>query len=246
MNREFIHKVYLSSLVPLFTVGVMWLVFMVSLSTGLDFSFLGVYPRHAEGLMGIAGAPLVHGGIWHLFSNSVPLLLFGTALFFFYDRIALKVWLILYVFSSVLIWSFARGTVIHIGASGLIYGLAFFLFVSGVIRKNRNLAALSVILGIFYGGMIWGVLPGEPGISWEGHLSGAMVGVLAAVYYRKEMVEVELIDRENATAPIPDIIGDEWKSDHTEDGSPISYPNEEPQRYIYVYRKREDESSSPN
>lgn len=232
-----------SMTIPLFTLLVMALVKYTEVVGHVDFGGLGVLPRVPKGLLGIVTGPLVHGDMQHLMNNALSLFLFGTALFYFYRRVAIKVWLIIYFVSGSLIWLFARGGYSHIGISGVIYGLGFFLFFGGVLKKNRRLAVLSLLLTFFYGSMIWGVLPGDPRISWEGHLSGAVVGVVLAVYYRNTYVGIEHFDQRKPYNG-PDLIGDEWR----EDASPqygISYPPEPEQqitiRYVFKPQPPKDD-----
>lgn len=146
---------------------------------------MGIHPRTIEGLLGIITFPLIHGGWDHLFSNSVPLVVLGTAIFYFYRPIALRSIGMIYLSHSIMVFIAAR-SVIHIGASGLVYGFAAFLLTSGIFRKERALMALSMLVIFLYGGMIWGVLPIREGVSWEGHLFGALAGVLTAYHYRNE------------------------------------------------------------
>lgn len=157
----------------------MWLVFTLEVSLSLNFGFLGIYPRTAEGLIGILTAPMVHGSLLHIFSNTFPLLFLGVALFYFYDRIATRVFLQCYLFTGVLVWLFGR-PVYHIGASGVIYGLAFFMISFGIFRKDFKSILLSVVVVVLYGGIIYGIFPAQSGVSWESHLMGAVVGVVTA------------------------------------------------------------------
>lgn len=148
-------------------------------------AFMGIKPRTIEGLLGIVTFPLVHGGWDHLLSNSIPLLVLGTAIFYFYWPIALRSVGLIYITHSVMVFIAAR-SVIHVGASGLVYGFAAFLLTSGIFRKERTLMALSMLVIFLYGGMIWGILPIREGVSWEGHLFGALSGIMVAYYYRNE------------------------------------------------------------
>ena len=156
---------------------------------------MGILPRQIEGLLGILTFPLIHGGWSHLSSNSLPLLILGTATFFFYRPVALRSIGFIYLMHSALVFLAAR-SVTHIGASGLVYGLAAFLLTSGILRRERSLMALSMLVIFVYGGMIWGVLPIREGDSWEGHLFGAVAGVAAAFYYRREGPQRALYDWE--------------------------------------------------
>lgn len=145
---------------------------------------LGILPRNFSGLVGIFTSPLIHGGFSHLISNTAPLIFMGLGIFYFYPKVAYKVFTIIYLGTGILVWIFAR-EVYHIGASGIIYGFVSFLFFSGIFRKDNRSIALALIVILFYGGLIWGVLPIEKGVSWESHLFGAIAGIIAAFIFRK-------------------------------------------------------------
>lgn len=162
----------------------MWVVFTFQFFTGFDLGFLGVYPRDFSGLIGIVCSPLVHGSVQHILSNTLPLIFLGTLLFVFYNRVAWLVFFQCYVFSGILVWIFGRGFY-HIGASGLIYGIAFFLISFGFFRKDFVSLLISIVVVALYGGMIYGVLPQDSHVSWESHLYGALVGIGSAFYLRK-------------------------------------------------------------
>jgi membrane associated rhomboid family serine protease len=146
---------------------------------------LGVYPRTLSGLKGIIFYPFIHGSLQHLFNNSVPLLVLTACLFYFYRPIAFKTFGLIYLLSGFWIWISARESY-HIGASGLLYGLAAFLFFSGIIRKEKKVIALSLMVAFLYGGMVWGILPIQERVSWEGHLWGSVAGVVLAWLFRKK------------------------------------------------------------
>ena len=108
----------------------------------------------------------------------------GLGIFYFYPKVAYKVFTIIYFGSGVLVWFFGR-EVYHIGASGIIYGFVSFLFFSGIFRKDNRSIALALVVIFLYGGLIWGVLPVEKGVSWESHLFGAIVGLISAFIFRE-------------------------------------------------------------
>lgn len=172
-----------SFIFPIFFILILWIIKITEILLDLDFAFLGIFPLKVKGLTGIITAPLIHSDINHLLANSVPLLILGAGLFYFYNKIAFKVFFLSYLIANVWIWFGARQAY-HIGASGLVYSLASFLFVSGVIRRNIKLMAISLLVVFLYGSMIWGVLPLQPHISWESHLMGAIAGLVLAFYYR--------------------------------------------------------------
>ncbi len=179
-------KRFILSFIPMVIfVSLLWVVHVTSVVLDLDLTVLGLYPLKGKGLIGILTAPLIHGDFSHLAANSIPLLILGGLLFYFYRDIAWKVFFLSYFLSNFWIWFGARQAW-HIGASGLVYAFAAFLFVSGVIRRDVRLAAISLLVSFLYGSMIWGVLPLVPRISWESHLMGAIAGIVLALYYKGE------------------------------------------------------------
>lgn len=145
----------------------------------------GILPRNPKGLLGIITAPLIHADWKHLIDNSIPAFILSLALFYFYRGISYRIFFLIYFIGNTLVWIIGREAY-HIGASGIIYGLAAFLFLSGMIRKIRNLMAISLIVVFIYGSMIWGLLPYDYKISWEGHLMGAISGVILAILFRDQ------------------------------------------------------------
>lgn len=154
---------------------------------GLSFAEYGVRPLSKEGLRGILFSPLIHGDWQHLYSNSISLFVLGVALFYFYNKIAYKVFFLIYVLSGVGLWLAARDSW-HIGASGIIYGLTGFLALSGIIRRHIRLIAISFLVIFFYGSLVWGAFPLKINMqySWEGHFWGGLAGILLAVLYKNE------------------------------------------------------------
>ena len=149
---------------------------------GLNLSRLGVYPRTLQGLPGILAAPLIHGGWLHLISNSFALLVLGSVLYYGYPRTALPLLVLVWLGSGFGVWLFARDS-FHFGASGLTHGLMFFIFVSGILRHDRLSIALSMIVFFLYGGMVWTIFPTGPGVSFESHFFGAVMGLTGAFLF---------------------------------------------------------------
>ncbi|MBG0859451.1 MAG: rhomboid family intramembrane serine protease [Bacteroidales bacterium] len=179
-------KLFLSLIIPGTFIFFMWLVRIIEVLFEIDLSFLGIYPLKIRGLPGILFSPFVHADYQHLFNNSLPLLLLSAALFYFYSEVALRVFLWTYILTGILVW-FGGREAWHIGASGLVYGLASFLFFSGIIRKYFRLVALSLLVVFLYGEMVWGLFPGiYKNISWESHMLGFFSGIVLAVWFRKE------------------------------------------------------------
>lgn len=171
-----------SSVVPFRLVFFMWLSFVLEMNYHLPISQFGIEPRTAKGLIGIFLSPMAHGDVFHLVSNTIPMLFLGAALFFFYPRIAGIVFFRAYFWTNILVWLFAR-PYNHIGASGIVYGLAFFLIFFGLFRRDIRSIIISLITLLLYGSVFYGVLPGDPRISWESHLGGALVGVFSAITF---------------------------------------------------------------
>ncbi len=178
-------SVWGSSATPFKLVFLMWGVFYLDLLLGLPLASFGIIPLTLQGIIGIFIAPLIHGDINHLISNTIPLLFLGTVLFFFYARIGGIVFLRCYFLTNFLVWLFAWRQASHIGASGLVYGLAFFLIFFGIFRRDFISMLISIIIILMYGGVFYGVLPSDPRISWESHLAGALVGIFTAVTFSK-------------------------------------------------------------
>ena len=206
-NRAERRKFLGSLIIPLILVAVMWAVMIIEMSLGFDLNRYGLIPHTAQGLLGILTLPFLHGNWEHLMANSVPVIVLGTALYYFYPTLANRVMLITYLASGLLTWCLGNPSTTHVGASALIYGLNLFLVVSGFIRGNRQLIVISLIMVFLYGSFIWGMIPSlaiPQNISWEGHLSGAIIGVLLAVFLRKEGPQKEVYhweeDDEDATS----------------------------------------------
>lgn len=178
--KEFFRKLIIPLSFPLF----LWIVYLVTYLLDIYPFKLGILPRNFSGLIGIFTSPIIHGGFSHLISNTAPLVFLGLGIFYFYPKIAYKVFTIIYLGTGILVWIFGR-EVYHIGASGIIYGFVSFVFFSGIFRKDNRSIALALIVIFLYGGLIWGVLPVQEGVSWESHLFGAIVGIIPAFIYRK-------------------------------------------------------------
>ncbi|MEI5671680.1 MULTISPECIES: rhomboid family intramembrane serine protease [unclassified Nocardioides] len=146
----------------------------------------GVRPRDAEGLLGIAFAPLLHGGWGHLEANTVPVVVLGFLVLATGIARGLAATGVIWVVGGLGTWLVAPSYTVHIGASVLIFGWMTYLLVRGVL--NRSLAEVLIGLGVLviWGGLLWGVLPGDPGVSWQGHLFGAVGGVVAAWVLRPD------------------------------------------------------------
>ena len=164
-------------------VALIWLIDAFNWGLDLELERFGVRPRQLAGTPGIVLAPLLHAGFAHLIANSLPLLVLGTAMLHLYPNSALRVLPAVYAGPGVAVWLFAGGGV-HVGASGLVYGLVSYIFVAGLIRRDRRAIAASLLVSFMYGALAWGVLPIKPGVSWQTHLAAALIGVSMAIALR--------------------------------------------------------------
>lgn len=169
-------------LAAIFVAGIA-LVHVIDAWLGLGLARFGVVPRELAGLRGIIAAPLLHGDLAHLVSNVVPLLVGGTLLLYLYPDSSRFVLPAVYLGSGLAVWVLARGST-HIGASGLVYGIVVYIFVAGILRRDRRAWAASILVAFLYGAMVWGVLPLKTGVSWETHLAAAVIGVVMAFALR--------------------------------------------------------------
>ncbi len=182
-RRRFLH----SLIFPSFFLVLVFTIKLIESLEGVSFAEYGVRPLTKEGIWGILLSPLIHGDWQHLYSNSVSMFVLGVTLFYFYNKIAYKVFFLIYLLSGVGLWLAARDSW-HIGASGIIYGLTGFLAVSGIIRRHIRLIAISFLVIFFYGSLVWGAFPLKVNMqySWEGHFWGGLAGILLAVLYKNE------------------------------------------------------------
>lgn len=177
-------------LYPILILFLVWLVFWYQVRVDYGIKSFGIRPQKLEGLIGIFTSPFLHGDISHLYNNSIPLFVLSLALFYFYKKIAWKVILYGVFLSGFLTWLIASNGN-HIGASGLIYVLVSFIFFKGIFAKHYRLIALSLMVIFLYGSMIWYVFPIKDGMSWEGHLSGLITGLVFALIFRKQVAKPE-------------------------------------------------------
>ena len=165
--------------IPLIAMILIWGVYWVELTLGVNFNEFGVKPRTLLGLRGVVLSPFIHGSLEHLYNNTISLAILLAALWYFYRDVAWKVILYGIVLSGFLTWMIGR-TSYHIGVSGLIYVLASFIFFKGIFSSYFRLVALSLIVVFIYGSMLWYIFPVKEGMSWEGHLGGFLTGLFLA------------------------------------------------------------------
>ena len=170
--------------VSLCFVLLIWIVALLDWGLELDLTRFGVRPGSLSGVPGGLVAPLLHGDFSHLISNSLPLLVLATGMLYLYPQSSFKVIPAVYLGPGFAVWLFGRPT-LHIGASGLIYGLAMYILVSGVIRRDTRAVSASMLVFFLYGTLLWGLLPSHSNISWETHLIAALIGLVLAVFFRR-------------------------------------------------------------
>ena len=180
-------RFFYSMVIPFLMVLLMFLSFILEKGMGWDFHAAGIFPHRIESMGGVLTMPFVHSSWGHLFNNVISFFILSTALYYFYSPLSTKILLFSCVFSGMFLWVIGRENW-HIGASGVVYALVFFLFISGVLRKFAPLIAISLIVVFLYGNIVWHIFPWQQHdpVSWEGHLAGAITGVILAVVYRKK------------------------------------------------------------
>lgn len=169
----------------------------------------GIKPQELQGLWGMFLYPFFHSNVTHLLSNAAPLFLLTLGMYYYFPTKLFPALLSIWLLSALFIWGLGRPGC-HLGASGVVYGLAFFLSAMGFIKKQRNLSAFALIIVFLYGSMVWGVLPQDTDISWEGHAGGALTGLLLAFLWKKSPVYTSIYD------PVPDDDDDDDEKENDE------------------------------
>ncbi len=171
---------------PILLIVLFWVIKLWEKMLGTQFVVYGNYPLQIKNIYGIFSMHFIHANIEHLASNSIPFLILCTALFYFHRKYALQILVFLAIFTGLSVWLFARSAY-HIGASGLVYGIASFLIFSGFIHNNKELTGLAFIVILLYGSLARGIFPEDSNVSWEGHLAGAIAGLLASGLFSKKI-----------------------------------------------------------
>ena len=195
-----------ASFFPLLMIILLWIIHIFQWELHASWYYLGIFPRKIQGLTGIITSPLIHENFKHLFSNTIPLFILGWCMFYFYKDLSYRVLLVIWIGTGFITWCIGRESW-HIGASGLVYGLSFFLFFSGIIRKYIPLMAISLLVAFLYGSMVFNMLPVSElvydNMSWEGHLAGGITGLFAAILFRNKGPQKpeEPIEEDDITLP---------------------------------------------
>ncbi|MCC8187583.1 MAG: rhomboid family intramembrane serine protease [Bacteroides sp.] len=212
--KQAVQRIFAAMAIPLFILFVMYALKTLEVGLDWDFTRLGVYPLQKKGVFGIFAHPFVHSGFRHLVANTLPFFFLSWCLFYFYREIAPYIFFLIWICCGVITFLIGKPGW-HVGASGIIYGLAFFLFFSGILRKHVPLIAISLLVTFLYGGMVWNMFPffAKPTTSWEGHLSGAVAGTVLACLFRRygpqkpvyfsDEEEEEIAEEEDENADTP-------------------------------------------
>jgi len=208
---------------------VLWIIKSIEWFKEVDLGFYGILPRSVKGSIGIITGPLIHGDVIHLMSNTIPLIILGVGLFYFYHKIALEVFIWIYLASGFWVWIVGRQAY-HIGSSGLVYGLVMFIFWGGILRRNPRSLAISMIIFFLYGGMIYGLFPVDESVSWESHIMGSVAGIFLAFYFKR--VPIYLGEREAQKKLHPEVEED------LDTLSNVSHTAEKEITIHYSYRKK--------
>ena len=185
---------------PLMFVILLWIIYFIGRNSAFDLAELGLQPLNFKGLIGVLTAPLIHIDLDHIFSNSLSFFVIGFGLCFLYKQKSILIFFFIYLTSGLWGWFFARGGY-HIGASGVIYGMFFFLVTSAIIKWEKRTIAFSLLITFLFGAIVWGFFPvffPHRNISWELHTTGAISGIVAAFYFRKTgpQKEIQLEDED--------------------------------------------------
>lgn len=221
---------------------VMWTVKLVEIFFNVDFAVYGLYPLKWSGLFGIILSPFIHKDFNHLISNTFPFIFLGWSLFYFYKEIAWKAFLLIFFTTGLWVWFMARPA-FHIGASGVVYGLVAFLFISGILRRDTRLLAVTFVVTFLYGSVIWGIFPElfpYKNISWESHLMGLLSGFIWGIYFREKGPQRKLYswELEDENDELPEIIESEPVEVDKSDKSDKSDQNGQTPRMEITYHFR--------
>lgn len=233
---------------PMLAVLAIWTVFFIEVRFGINLNEFGVYPRKFSGLKGVFFSPFIHGSVEHLYNNTIPIAVLLASLFYFYRDVAIRVLLIGLLLSGLMTWCIGRPSY-HIGASGMIYVLASFIFFKGIFTKHYRLIALSLTVVFIYGGLLWFIFPVKDGISWEGHLSGFLSGLFLASILKTKLPEEKKYPWQEDGY---DEEEDEFMKHFDEEGNFIAHTDETADsdqnspKITYHYKRKGDDPTYPN
>lgn len=237
---------------PLLFLITCWVIFLSDTYLHLDLYRLGVSPRTLSGLIGIIFSPFVHGDFSHIINNSLPVFILSSMIFYFYKTIAWPAIFWIYVISGIWLWIGGRNNDLipnyHFGASTLIYGFSTFLFFSGVFRKHKQLMMVSGFVVFMYGSITYGIFPFDRNVSWEGHLFGALSGILVAFSYRKEGPQPIIYKWPEEEIDLEALANEEFLKEQNPEEINIDLQNDklslDPFQIVYHYKKTEESNPS--
>ncbi|NNE03664.1 MAG: rhomboid family intramembrane serine protease [Eudoraea sp.] len=230
---------------PMVAVLMIWTVFWVEIEFNINLNDFGIYPRTITGMRGILFGPFLHGSAEHLYNNTIPLAILTASLVYFYRNIALRVLVLGLLLTGLVTWVIGRPAY-HIGASGIIYLLASFIFFKGIFTKHYRLVAVSLIVAFIYGSMLWYIFPIKDGISWEGHLGGFIIGLFMAIFFKAKVPVVKKFAWEKEDYNEEE---DEFLKHFDEDGNFIEKPqpdtitDKDDIKVTYHYKKDDSKKS---
>lgn len=233
MNDTEKKKIVLSLIIPTVITVLLWIIYFLDSYFNLNLYKYGVFPQKTKALAGIIFSPFIHdsNNVLHIINNTPPFFILTASLFYFYREIATPTIILIWLISGFWLW-IAADNAYHIGMSGVIYGLAFFLFFSGVLRKDSKLMAITLLVAFLYGSMIWGILPYDEKISWQGHLYGSIIGTVLAYTFRKKGPQRQLYKYE-LEEDTEEYEEEFWKIDEEHQN------NNEEIKIVYHIRKKE-------
>lgn len=221
--------------IPIIMLSLMWLGYMLQSLGFFSNCFGAIIPLYPDGLLGIITSPFLHGSLEHIFGNSVPIAILLFLLYQFYPTIANKILITGWISAGLLVWLLPPIDIFTgqwnysciIGASGIVYVLAFFLFFSGIFRWERTLITISLLVALYYGSLVWGMLPEElfsnlqepSRISWQSHLAGGLVGIIMAFLFRNIGMKKKkyIWEFPNYYSEKDDKLWQEYKENHPDD-----------------------------
>ncbi len=211
--KEKVKPLWTYTILPGVLVLILILTYALNAGFDLNLNQFGLHPRSWNHLYGLFSFFFLHGSLEHLLNNITGIFVLSSLVRYYFPTVFLKVMLGSIIGPAILTFFIAVDG-IHLGASGGVYALAVFLFLSSIIRSNRYLIGLSLLIVFLYGGLWWGIFPIEERISWEGHLSGVIIGFTMALLYRRAPINAEVKEPppRYESEDIPDIIGDQWKT----------------------------------